>query len=449
MRLPRPNIRLPRLPLPFLKRRGGGDPDDPLDEADAGGPPPDDLERGLDDESAPRRKGRWKRAASAILTTLLAVAVIGGAGGLVGWLLVNAEHTESLREIQRPQLTVNILNEGEEPEPNSSAMPPTAMASGHGDAAAADGGHGGHAQSTADGHGTPGQQGDGAPAKDGDGHSPSMASGPADGVTLTPVDQTLLEVRGELQLPIIAVDGRQPWSTYARPFNVDDTRPWVAILVTNLGLDRRVTDAAIQLLPGQVTLSFSPYAEDLEAWLETARTAGHEVFMDLPLEPLDFPRDDPGPSTLLTNLSTADNLNRLEWVLGRAPGFVGVTTWMGSQFTTVEDAMMPVLEGLKERGLMLVDSRGSSRSIATELASSIQLPRAFNNRFLDATPSISSVDRALADLESVAQEQRVAIGIARALPVSIDRIHRWSGTLQRKGVVLAPVSAIADRQRLR
>ncbi|MCR9077131.1 MAG: divergent polysaccharide deacetylase family protein, partial [bacterium] len=136
-------------------------------------------------------------------------------------------------------------------------------------------------------------------------------------------------------------------------------------------------------------------------------------------------------------------------VLGRVPGYVGVATWMGSQFTTVEDAMMPVLEGLKERGLMLVDSRGSSRSIATELASSIQLPRAFNNRFLDATPSISAVDRALADLETVSADQRVAIGIARPLPVTIDRISRWAGTLEAKGLVLAPVSSIADRQRLR
>lgn len=440
MRLPRPNIRLPRIPLPFLKRRGAGDPDDPLNEADAGAPPPDDL--GEAEASSPRRKGRWKRIASLALTALLAVAVIGGAGGLVGWLLVNAEHTESMRELQRPQLTVDILNEGEEPEPNTTMnqRPPEkdgTMSAEHGDG-------GGEGQASGGGDGP-----DGTAMAGGDTPVPEEPAAPADGVTLTPVDPALLEVRDEARLPIIAIDGRQPWSTYARPFNVDDSRPWVGVLVMNLGLNQRETDAAIQLLPGAVTLSFSPYAEDLERWVDVARTAGHEVFMDLPLEPLDFPRDDPGPSTLLTSLSTADNLNRLEWVLGRVPGYVGVATWMGSQFTTVEDAMMPVLEGLKERGLMIVDSRGSSRSIATELASSIQLPRAFSNRFLDSTPSISAIDRSLADLESVAQDQRVAIGVARSLPVTIDRIQRWAGTLQAKGIVLAPISAIADRQRLR
>ena len=439
MRLPIPTLRLPKLSLPFLKRRSQTEDDDFPDEGDA--PPPDDLEGGgdalddldadglggddlgggdLGDEGRQKKRARIAGIARMAGIVALAVVVIGGTGGLAGWLLVNAEHTESMRELLRPQLTVPILAEGEEPEPNSTAEVEEPAA----------------------------EETETATAEP-EGPQITEPDAPSDGISLAPVDPALLEVKDEAQLPIIAADGRRPWSTYARPFDVDDTRPRIAVLIMNLGLNRLQTDATIQLMPGAVTLSFSPYAENLEQWVDVARRAGHEVFLDLPLEPLDFPRDDPGPSTLLTSLSTADNLNRLEWVLGRVPGYVGVATWMGSQFTTVEDAMMPVLEGLKERGLMLVDSRGSSRSIATELASSIQLPRAFNNRFLDASPSISAIDRALADLEAVARGQRVAIGVARPLPVTIDRVSRWSRALEAKGFVLAPVSAIADRQRLR
>jgi hypothetical protein len=108
-----------------------------------------------------------------------------------------------------------------------------------------------------------------------------------------------------------------------------------------------------------------------------------------------------------------------------------------------------VLQTLKERGLMFVDSRATSRSIATELASSIQLPRAFNNTFVDSTPSLDAIDRALAGLEAIARQQRHAVGIARALPITFDRLARWAGTLESKGITLAPVSAVADRQRLR
>ena len=122
---------------------------------------------------------------------------------------------------------------------------------------------------------------------------------------------------------------------------------------------------------------------------------------------------------------------------------------MGAQFTTVEDALMPVLQGLRERGLLFVDGRASSRSIATELASSIQLPRAFNNSFIDQTPAVRAIDRALASLEATARQQRYAVGIALPLPVTFDRLVRWAGTLEGKGIALAPVSAVADRQRLR
>jgi polysaccharide deacetylase 2 family uncharacterized protein YibQ len=339
--------------------------------------------------------------------------------------------------LMRPQLTVPILADGQAPEPNSSAQA-APMA---GPAA-----EGGMASGAAEGR--PGAAGgDSAAAQPA--AKADRDPAPNDGVRLTDVDPALLQIKDKAKLPIIGPDGRQPWSTYGRPFNLDDSRPRIAVVVVGLGRGRQATDRAITGLPGAVSLSFSPYTRDIEAQMTRARRAGHETLVDLPMEPMDFPRDDPGPSTLLTSLSLVDNLNRLEWVLGRAPGYVGVTTWMGSQFTTVEDALMPVLEGLKQRGLMLVDSRATSRSIATELASSIQLPRAFNNVFVDSTPSVDAIDRALAGLEAIARQQRYAVGIARPLPVTLDRMSRWAATLEGKGIALAPVSAVADRQRLR
>ena len=429
-------MKLPKIRLPFLNRRPKtGDPDglDPLDDATAA------QSAASEPAGDPGTGSRLKRIAMAVATGALAVLVIGGTGALIGWILVNAETTEARRALQRPQLTVPILADGEAPTPNSSAGAMPAKPAG--------GGHG-----ASDPHRTTDQPGAGGTdtASGTPGTMPAAEDPPpADGVRLAAVDPTLLETKNDTKLPMIGPDGRQPWSTYGRPFNLDDTRPRVAVLVVGLGLGKDLTDHAINSLPGTISLSFSPYARNLESLMAKARRAGHETLIDLPMEPLDFPRDDPGPSTLLTSLSLVDNLNRLEWVLGRAPGYVGVVTWMGSQFSTVEDALMPVLQGLKERGLMFVDSRATSRSIATELASSIQLPRAFNNAFIDSTPSIDGVDRALAGLEAIARQQRYAVGIARPLPVTLDRLMRWAGTLEAKGLALAPVSAIADRQRLR
>ncbi|MEQ8395907.1 divergent polysaccharide deacetylase family protein [Thalassobaculum sp.] len=420
-------MKLPSIRLPFLKRQpktaeqeGGGDP---LDDAPA------------KPRAAAASGGRIGRLLVGIATGVLAVAVIGGTGALVGWLLVNAETTESRQVLRRPQLTVPILAEGEAPTPNSSDGGQPVAAGPHADK---DGQNTAATDPTATG-----------PAGEAAGPAPMPEVVSLDGVRLAAVDPTLLETKDEAKLPIIGPDGRQPWSTYARPFNLDDSRPRVAVVMIGVGFGKDITEKAITLLPGAISLSFSPYVRNIETQMARARQAGHETLLDLPMEPLDFPRDDPGPSTLLTSLSLVDNLNRLEWILGRAPGYVGVTTWMGSQFTTVEDALMPVLQGLRQRGLMFVDSRSSSRSIATELASSIQLPRAFNNTFIDQTPSAVTIDRALASLEATARQQRYAVGIARPLPVTIERLSRWAGTLEGKGIALAPISAIADRQRLR
>lgn len=437
-------MKLPKIRLPFPRKRPqSGDPEglDPLDDSAEGtaasGP------SGSADGAA--KGARLRGLVTAVATGALAVLVIGGTGALVGWILVNAETTEARRMLQRPQLTVPILADGEVPTPNSSANRAPVVADSHA---------GTDTHGTSDSHGKPAAPGHGETmTAHGDTAMAPTAGAPeqppADGVRLAAVDPTLLETKNDTKLPMIGPDGRQPWSTYGRPFNLDDSRPRIAVVVIGLGLGQELTNRAIAELPGAVSLSFSPYARNIEAMMARARRAGHETLVDLPLEPLDFPRDDPGPSTLLTSLSLVDNLNRLDWVLGRAPGYVGVMTWMGSQFTTVEDALMPILEVIKQRGLMFVDSRATSRSIATELASSIQLPRAFNNVFVDSSPSIDGVDRALAGLEAIARQQRYAVGIAQPLPVTLDRLILWAGTLEAKNLTLAPVSAIADRQRLR
>ena len=51
---------------------------------------------------------------------------------------------------------------------------------------------------------------------------------------------------------------------------------------------------------------------------------------------------------------------------------------------------------------------------------------------------------ALAELESIATEVGVAVGIGQAFPVTIERVREWATTLNGKGIVLAPVSACAQ-----
>lgn len=289
-----------------------------------------------------------------------------------------------------------------------------------------------------------------APTRAGQGEPvgrPPVASGPAVAQVLVPApDPALVEDSPTGPLPKVGKDGRQPWQVYARPFDRSDKHPRIAIVISGLGLDSDATRQAIERLPGTVTLSFDPYARQLVQQINAARQAGHEVLLDLPMEPTDYPRQDPGPATLLTTLDDAQNVARLDWVLSRGAGYVGVTGLSGSRFTSARQSIQPVLIALKERGLMFVDSRSSEQSIAATLARNIGMSWAVSNRLIDAEPSKEGVDHALVDLEGRAHQDGVALGIGTPYPVTMDRIAAWAATLAGKELSLAPVSAIANQQ---
>ena len=245
--------------------------------------------------------------------------------------------------------------------------------------------------------------------------------------------------------PGVEIAAGDAWLIYARPFDAPPDTPRIAIVVTGLGTSASATGAAVRL-PGGVTLSFTSEGRNLQDWVNRARAAGHEVMIDLPMEPLDYPAIDPGPQALLTTLTSAENVALLEWHLGRAIGFVGVMHSMGSRFTASADALRPVLSALNARGLIFLDGRTTSHSVAARLASSIGLPRVINDRFLDDHASRDAIDRRLAEIEAIARDTGFAVAIGRAYPVTFERLGNWLPTLAERGFVLAPVSALINKQ---
>jgi polysaccharide deacetylase 2 family uncharacterized protein YibQ len=267
-----------------------------------------------------------------------------------------------------------------------------------------------------------------------------------DGLAQVP-DQGLIERTAEGLLPRVGADGRKPWQVYGRPFDPADKRPRIALIIGGLGQSSAATEAAIQRLPGAVTLAYTAYARNLAQWVDLSRAAGHEVLLTLPMEPVGYPANDPGPHTLLVSLSEAENKARLTWLMSRFAGYSGVVNLMGSRFTTEAGPLKPVLDELNKRGLLFVDSRSSLNSVAGKMAGEIKLPHAVNNRFIDTKAARPEIDKRLEELEQIARSEGVAVGIGAAYPVTIERVAQWVQQLDGKGIALAPVSAVVDRQK--
>lgn len=275
--------------------------------------------------------------------------------------------------------------------------------------------------------------------------SPSADNRAAPIVLAEAPDRALIEESRLGPLPIIGPRGREPWQVYARPFDRTETRPRVALVITDLGFNAKATERAIAL-PGAVTLAFNPYAPNLAGWVEKARAAGHEILLEVPMEPVSYPRDDPGPHTLRTDLDETANTQRLQWALSRITGYVGVINHMGSQFTRSPKDLRPVMRELKRRGLLFLDSRSGANSLAADIASEVGVPRSINNRFLDEIASRDAIDRRLAQIETMALKDGTAVGVGHTFPVTLDRVAEWIAALDDKGLALAPVSATVNRQ---
>jgi polysaccharide deacetylase 2 family uncharacterized protein YibQ len=241
-------------------------------------------------------------------------------------------------------------------------------------------------------------------------------------------------------------EGVRPLDVYARPVEAlpGGVTPSgrIAILVGGLGISPTATGEAVAKLPPAMTLAFAPYGTDLERHVARARDNGHEVMLQVPMEPFDYPDNDPGPHTLTAKAKAAENLDRLHWTMARFSGYVGVVNFMGARITADEAAMGPILREIGARGLGFVDDGSSSRSLAAAVAQRAGTPAAKADRVVDGVARADEIDRELARLEELARERGVAVGSASALPLTIERLARWSKGLEARGILLVPVSSV-------
>lgn len=257
-------------------------------------------------------------------------------------------------------------------------------------------------------------------------------------------DPALVENTAQGPLPRIADDGRKPMTAYAAPAPAG-AKLKIAIVVSGLGISAIATKAALDALPAGVTLGFAPYAGDVGQWVEQARAKGHEVLLEIPMEPFDFPDSDPGPHTLRAGQDEDTNIQRLTWALTRFTGYAGVTNLLGQRFLSDAEALSTTLTYLNRRGLYFFDNGAASQSVLPTVAGQLGMPAVQSGAALDTIQTALEIDHRLSELETQARANGSAVGSAFLYPVSIARITAWARSLESRGFVLVPVSAIVTQ----
>lgn len=259
-------------------------------------------------------------------------------------------------------------------------------------------------------------------------------------------DLALIEETAEGALPRIGDDGRTPMAAYAAKSPAAGKRPRIAIVVSGIGMSESLTGMALSKLPSGITLSVVPFAPNVQTVVDGARGQGHEVLLEVPMEPMDYPESDPGPNALMVAGSAEDNSKRLNMTLGKATGYVGITALLGGRFLGEMKALQPVLESVSHRGLMFFDDGSFANSVALTAARHAGTPFAQGGIRLDAVQTPDAIDNQLAELQMLAIQNGAATGAASIAPVTIERIAAWAEQLEARGYDLVPLTQLAAKQ---
>lgn len=255
-------------------------------------------------------------------------------------------------------------------------------------------------------------------------------------------DRALIETSETGPLPMRSADGRRPFDVYARPWS--GTRgARVAIVIGGLAVSQTGTQAAIAKLPAEVTLAFAPQGNSIGRWMQAARQSGHEIVMQVPLEPFDYPNVNPGRNTLTVAATPDENLKNLHWALSRMTNYTGVMNYMGARFSSDAAAMQPFMAELGKRGLAYIDDGSSARSLAPDVALKDGVPFVAGDTVIDAVQDRGAILKKLDSLEATARAKGTAVGIGSAFDLTVDTVSSWVAEAKKRGIEIVPISAVA------
>lgn len=274
---------------------------------------------------------------------------------------------------------------------------------------------------------------------------------PARDKPLAPAPQKSVSQRGPFGLlPRISRSGQTPFNVYARDINpkiLAGNQPKIALLIGGMGLNTSLTLKAITELPPQVSFAFAPYGSGLQKLVSKARAAGHEAFLQVPMEPFGYPSINPGKRTLLAAPDDGHNLGNLMWFMGRFSGYVGITNYMGQRFAASNAALTPILTEIKKRGLVFVDDGTLSNGDLDKASQAVGLDMVHSSRIIDTSNTVDDIVASLQALEDSAHGGALVLGTGSGLATTIEAVSGWARNLRARGIVLVPASSLFRHRR--
>lgn len=216
----------------------------------------------------------------------------------------------------------------------------------------------------------------------------------------------------------------------------------VVIVLGGMGISQTSTQQAIQTLPPSITLAFAPYGNSLKRWMEESRRKGHELLLQVPMEPIDYPQNNPGPHTLRADANLQENLANLHWSMSRITNYVGIMNYLGNKLLSQPASLAPIFAEISKRGLLFLEDGTVQNSVGEGVAVKELVPYARGNILIDNIRSRAAIGEKLVRLAEEAKRTGLAIGVGNAFPDTIDLVAQFAQQAKQNGIEITPVSAI-------
>lgn len=215
----------------------------------------------------------------------------------------------------------------------------------------------------------------------------------------------------------------------------DDGGPIIAIVIDGIGL----LNPNIKLdLPSQVTLgmpSYVPYKE----FSDNAAIMKHNILLNIPLEPLNYPEDEADPNSLLTKNDEQENLSILDSVFSNSKDYDAVYSSHDDKYTNSYESSKALLSRLKDKKIIYLSGLTDKNALIYQIAEKMNFYILENDIILDSVLSREEIAMQLLELERMAQISGSAIAIGGSYPITMELVNEWIPSLASKGIKIVPI----------
>lgn len=220
----------------------------------------------------------------------------------------------------------------------------------------------------------------------------------------------------------------------------------ISIIIDDFGnIDGKLLNGFTQTNPA-VCFAIMPDTPHAVETMQLAKQTGHESIIHIPMEPINYPRENPGENAIYIQLSSGEISRRMERFIKQLPDCIGANNHMGSLATSDEPAMHTVMQSLRKHNLRFIDSRTTSGTVAYKVAQKNMVPALKRDIFLDEPDlSAANMDKKLAEISRISLSKPYVVAIMHCHTAAhLNYLTQFIARAQDNGFKLEPISKLSS-----